>query len=431
MTVSTAVSHNARPYLHGPEFEAAAQALRDGQYGHAGLTEQFEAETARYLGVPDVVAVASGTAALQLSLLAAGVGPDDEVIVPSETFCATIQAIVAVGAVPRFIDVSPRTLCVDSNGVRDALTPATRAVMPVLYGGRAVDLADVRHVLSERGISVIEDAAHAFGSYAGTVRVGATGDLTCFSFGPIKNLTCIEGGAIVPRTPEEGEALGRVAKVAPSARRAGPTASGACDRKAEDRSRTGRTWMIPTTRRVRVPGVVGQAGLSKHALRELRVLGITQPQARRVRATTYDVARFGLRATMSAVHASVGIVQLRQFPDTARRRQELWRTYAAGLRDLGVGLVDVDIDRTVPFNCVVRVRRRDQAHAVLTGLGIGVGVHYPPNHLQPAFARWRRELPVTEQLGAEIMSLPFHPAMTASDASDVVAMLSRTLEGLR
>ncbi|MET9558524.1 DegT/DnrJ/EryC1/StrS family aminotransferase [Streptomyces sp. NPDC006645] len=372
MTLSTAVSRNARPYLHGPEFEAAAQALRDGQYGHAELTEQFEAEVARYLGVPDVVAVASGTAALQLSLLAADVGPDDEVIVPSQTFCATIQAIMAVGAVPRFIDVSPRTLCVDSNGVRDALTRATRAVMPVFYGGRAVDLADVRPVLSERGISVIEDAAHAFGSYIGAVRVGGTGDLTCFSFGPIKNLTCIEGGAIVPRTPEEADVL-----------------------------------------------------------RELRTLGITQPQARRVRATTYDVARFGLRATMSDVHASVGIVQLRQFSAIARRRQELWRAYAAGLADLGVDLIDVDIDRTVPFNCVVRIGERDSVHAALRDRHIGVGVHYPPNHLQPAFARWRRELPVTEQIAGEIMSLPFHPAMTAAEATDVVSMLDQSLEGLR
>ncbi|MFG2173818.1 DegT/DnrJ/EryC1/StrS family aminotransferase [Streptomyces niveus] len=113
------------------------------------------------------------------------------------------------------------------------------------------------------------------------------------------------------------------------------------------------------------------------------------------------------------------------------RRQELWRAYAAGLADLGVGLIDVDIDRTVPFNCVVRIRERDTVHAVLRDRGIGVGVHYPPNHLQPAFARWRRELPVTEQIAGEIMSLPFHPAMTAADATDVVPMLGQSLEALR
>ncbi|MFE0255755.1 DegT/DnrJ/EryC1/StrS family aminotransferase [Streptomyces sp. NPDC059010] len=372
MTLSAEITRNARPYLHGPEFEAAAEAMRVGQYGHSETTERFEAELARYLGVPDVVAVASCTAALHLSLLVADVGPGDEVVVPSQTFCATIQAIISVGASPRFVEVSPRTSCVDGRAVGDALTPATRAVLPVLYGGRAVDLSAIRPVLQERRITVIEDAAHAFGSRTGDGPVGATGDLTCFSFGPIKNLTCVEGGAVVPRNPDEADAL-----------------------------------------------------------RELRTLGITQSQAERIRTTTYDVARHGLRATLSAVHAAVGIVQLQQFPAVAWRRQELWRAYAAGLARIGVDVVDVDIDRTVPFNCVVRIPQRDQVHAILTSMGVGAGVHYPPNHLQPAFAPWRRSLPATEQLGREILSLPFHPAMTTTDAADVVSLLDGALEEVR
>ncbi len=154
-----------------------AAAVQAGQYGHNTETEYFEAELAAFLGVPDVVTVNSGTAALHLSLLLAGIGPDDEVVVPSQTFCATI---------------------------RKALTPRTRAVLPVLYGGRAVDLRDVHDELTDRGITVIEDAAHAFGSRLGSELVGSTGAaLTCFSFGPIKNLTCIEGGALIPRHPTE------------------------------------------------------------------------------------------------------------------------------------------------------------------------------------------------------------------------------------
>ncbi|MFE2105137.1 DegT/DnrJ/EryC1/StrS family aminotransferase [Kitasatospora sp. NPDC059463] len=168
--------------------------LAAGQYGHTEVTEAFERKVAAFLGVPDAVAVTSGTAAMHTALLAAGIGAGHEVVVPSLTFCATIQAILACGAAPRFIEVAPHTLCVEPDAVAEAITPATRAVMPVLFGGRAIDLSGIRSALDRQGIAVIEDAAHAFGSYSGPARVGGTGDLTCFSFGPVKNLTCGQGG---------------------------------------------------------------------------------------------------------------------------------------------------------------------------------------------------------------------------------------------
>ncbi len=362
---------NARPFLFGPEYAAVAHALALGQYGHGELTELFERDVAEYLGVPDVVATSSGTAALQIALLVAGIGPGDEVVVPSMTFCATVQAVVAVGAVPRFAEVAPGTLCVDEQTVLDAMTPATRAVMPVLYGGRAVDLTGIRHTLDEHGIVVIEDAAQAFGSRLGAKPVGATGaGLTCFSFGPIKSLTCIEGGAIVPRDAREAAAA-----------------------------------------------------------RQLRTLGIAQSQAERIRTTTYLVNGPGLRATMSCVHAAIGSAQLKNFAAIEARRTSLWRTYADGVRHLDeVALVDVDVDHSVPFNCVVRLPDRDLIHQALRDRGFGVGVHYPPNHLQPAFRRWHRPLPVTEEIGETILSLPFHPAMHREDVEMVVAALQQALE---
>ncbi|GAA1500781.1 DegT/DnrJ/EryC1/StrS family aminotransferase [Kitasatospora kazusensis] len=365
-------STNATPFLHGTEFEALAEALRAGQYGHGVLTETFEHEVAEFLGVPDMVAVASGTAALQIGLMLAGIGPGDEVIVPSQTFCATVQSIVAVGASPRFIEVSPASLCVEPEDVLAAVTPATRAVMPVLYGGRAVDLTAVQDVLDDRGITVVEDAAQAFGSYFGTRLVGSTGALTCFSFGPIKNLTCGEGGGLVPRNPEEAAAA-----------------------------------------------------------RRIRLLGIDQSQADRIRSTSYQVASFGLRAPMSSLHAAIGSAQLARFPEVEARRKDLWRTYAADLAELdGVALIDVDIDRTVPFNCVVRIPDRDLTFETLRDQSIGVGVHYPPNHLQLAFSRWHRKLPVTESLARQVMSLPFHPAMTTTDVHHVTTALARALRSV-
>lgn len=369
MTSHTEAARNARPHLVGGEGQAIADALAVGQFGHGPATEDFEHALADYLGVRDVVAISSCTEALKIALLAAGIRPGDEVLVPSQTFCATVQAVVSVGAVPRFVDIDPDTQCVSAQSVTDALTPHTRAVLPVLYGGRAVDLTPLTDTLTARDIAVVEDAAHAFGSRHGDLPVGATGVLTCFSFGPIKSLTCIEGGALVPRTPQDAQRA-----------------------------------------------------------RRLRTLGIGQTQADRIRTTTYTVHSTGLRATMSAVHAAVGLAQLARFPQTARARQDLWRAYAAALAEVpGADLVDVDIDRTVPFNCVVRLADRDRVFATLRDLGIGVGVHYPPNHLQPAFQPWHRPLPVTETSAAQILSLPFHLGMNPDDVHHVTATLDRVL----
>lgn len=361
---------NASPYLYGPEVGAAARVLESGQYGHTAVTEEFERRVAGFLGVPDAVAVASGTAALHSALLAAKVGPGDEVIVPSMTFCATIQAILAVGAAPRFVDIDPATLCVNDQLVMEAVSDTTAAVIPVLFGGRAVPLASVRDELAERSITVIEDAAHAFGSRDDTRRVGTTGALTCFSFGPIKNLTCGQGGMVIPRTP--GEAA---------------------------------------------------------TIRQLRLLGVAQSQSERANTTTYRVDTFGLRYQLSAINAAIGLAQLDHFNTTEHTRRRLWRTYQQALAPLdGVTLVDIDADHSVPHLCQVRVHRRDQVFADLRARDIGVGVHYPPNHLQPAFATWHHHLPATEQAGAEILSLPFHQHLTKADIDLVVSALAQALK---
>ncbi|MFE4329676.1 DegT/DnrJ/EryC1/StrS family aminotransferase [Streptomyces sp. NPDC056831] len=364
---------NASPYLYGEESSAVARVLESGQYGHTGVTEEFEHRIAEFLGVDDAVAVTSGTAALHAALLAAKVGPGDEVIVPSMTFCATVQAVLAVGATPRFIEIDPATLCVDHQLVLESVNANTAAVIPVLFGGRAVDLGPIHCELNERGIAVVEDAAHAFGSRNGTRRVGATGALTCFSFGPIKNLTCGQGGMIIPRTPEEADTI-----------------------------------------------------------RRLRLLGVTQSQAERANTTTYQVDSFGLRYQLSGINAAIGLAQLDHFDTAETTRQHLWRTYQDALRPLDdVTLVDVGVEHTVPHLCQVRIDHRDQAFAALRSRGIGVGVHYPPNHLQPAFATWRRPLPVTEQAGQEILSLPFHQHLTEDDIDHVVSALGQAVESAR
>lgn len=362
---------NARPYLYGRETEAVARVLEGGQYGHTDVTEEFERRIAHFLGVPDAVAVASGTAALHTALLAAGIGPGREVIVPSMTFCATVQAILAVGATPRFVDIDPTTLCVSDQLVAAAVTDKTAAVIPVLFGGRPVDLSAIQEELDERGVAVIEDAAHAFGSRHGTRRIGANeAVLTCFSFGPIKNLTCGQGGMVIPRTPEEADTI-----------------------------------------------------------RRIRLLGVVKSQGERANITSYRVEGFGLRYQLSGLNAAIGLVQLDGFQAAEDTRRHLWRTYRDALAPLdGVTLIDVDVDLAVPHLCQVRVPHRDEVFANLRGRDIGVGVHYPPNHTQPAFAAWHRSLPATEQAGDEILSLSFHQHLTEADIALVVTALEQALE---
>ncbi|WP_256640540.1 DegT/DnrJ/EryC1/StrS family aminotransferase [Streptomyces murinus] len=361
---------NASPYLHGREAAAVACVLESGQYGHTEVTEEFERRVAEFLGVRDAVAVMSGTAALHTALLTAGIRPGHEVVVPAMTFCATVQAILAVGATPVFADIDPATLCVTDQLVMDAVTANTAAVMPVLFGGRAVDLTPIRKDLDARRIAVIEDAAHAFGSRNGARRVGATGDLTCFSFGPIKNLTCGQGGILIPRTEAEADMI-----------------------------------------------------------RSIRMLGVVQSQAERGRTTNYRVEGFGLRYQMSGINAAIGLAQLDHFEEAETTRRNLWLAYRRSLAGLdGVQLIDVDPDRSVPHLCQVLVAHRDEVHEQMTARGIGVGVHYPPNHLQPAFARWRRDLPATERVGLEVLTLPFHQHLTEKDIDQVVAVLGQALK---
>ncbi|MFJ3230951.1 DegT/DnrJ/EryC1/StrS family aminotransferase [Streptomyces sp. NPDC086787] len=185
-------------------------------------------------------------------------------------------------------------------------------------GGRAVDFSRTRKELAARDIAIVEDAAHAFGSRNGARRVGATEDLTCFSFGPIKNLTCGQGGIVIPRTRAEAD----------------------------------------TTRRI-------------------RMLGVVQSQAERGRTTNYQVEGFGLRYQMSGINAAIGLAQLPHFEKTETTRRILWRAHRQALAGLDVRLVDVDPDRSVPHLCQVLISNRDEVHAQLKARGIGVGVHYP------------------------------------------------------
>ena len=193
----------------GPELEAAVlEALRSGSYVLGEPVRRFEEAFAAYCGTSSCVALNTGTSALHLALLAAGIGPGDEVITVPMTFVATVAAILYSGATPVFVDVDPETWTMDPNLVEAAITPRTRAIMPVHLHGRLADMSALVDIARRHGLVVIEDAAQAHGAERDGVRAGAFGDIGCFSFYPGKNLgACGEGGAIVTGNADYAAAI--------------------------------------------------------------------------------------------------------------------------------------------------------------------------------------------------------------------------------
>jgi dTDP-4-amino-4,6-dideoxygalactose transaminase len=363
----------------GPaEAQAVARVLlEDGYLGMGKEVQAFEEELAGFLGVPPerVICVNSGTAALHLAVEAV-TRPGDEVLVQSLTYVATFQAISAARAVPVPCEVLPETLTLDLNDARRRLTPRTRAVMPVHYASNPGDLEAVYDFARTQGLRVIEDAAHAFGCrYRGRL-IGSFGDVACFSFDGIKNITSGEGGAVV-------------------------TADAALARR----------------------------------LRDARLLGVERDTQKRYagqRSWEFEVTHQGYRYHLSNVLAAIGRVQLKRFPsEFAPRRVKLARLYRRRLAELPfVGLFDTDLDQVVPHLQPVRVLngRRDGLRDFLAAEGIETGVHYRPNHLLKFYGGGQVRLPLTERLYSELLSLPLHPELTDSEVNRICDRIAAFLK---
>lgn len=359
---------NSRPSVGEEELAEVRKVFQSGWLGMGSVVFDFEKAVGAYVGAEHVVAVNTGTTALHIALDALGVKEDDEVIVPSLTFAATVQAILACGARPVFCEVEPDTLNVDVGDVRRKLTGRTKAVIPVHYGGLPCDMDALMALKTERGVRIVEDAAHAFGSVFKGKKIGGFGDVTCFSFDPIKIVTCGEGGAVVVREKDLCEEIVRK-----------------------------------------------------------RILGIdkdTWHRYRNERSWFYEITTTGYRYHMSNINAAIGLVQLRKADAFIATRRRLVRLYDDALRGVpGIRLLTRDYEATAPFNYVIRVldgKRNDMVDALTAG-GIGAGVHYIPNHLQPLFRRFAGPLPATDAVWQEIISLPLYTEMTDADVERVAA----------
>jgi dTDP-4-amino-4,6-dideoxygalactose transaminase len=347
----------AREIWPSIETDYLACLLSAGYIGGPAV-ESFEREWAAYCGTDHAVGVANGTDALQLTLTALGVGPGDEVVVPSNTFVATAAAVVRAGAVPRFADVSNGTLLLTPETLKAAITPRTRAVMVVHLYGQMPEMAGLLEVAREAGILVIEDAAQAHGAEWAGRRAGSFGEAACFSFYPGKNLGAFgDAGAVVTSRPEVAD-------------------------------------------RVRALANHGRSHGSSH----------------------YEHELVGTNSRLDALQAIALSGKLARLEAWTERRIALATRYQARLRDTGLQLISAAPPaRHVYHLFVVRVAERERVRAELRRRGIQTGVHYPvPCHLQPPLRRFADgPLPVTEQAANELLSLPLFPHMT-DEQVDVV-----------
>jgi dTDP-4-amino-4,6-dideoxygalactose transaminase len=365
----------ARSIVGEREVEAVSRVLlEDGYLGMGKEVKAFEEEIAAYLGVPasHVACVNSGTAAVHLAV-AAAVEPGDEVLVQSLTYVATYQAITAAGAVPVACEVQADTVTLDLADAARRLTPRCKAVMPVHYASFPEGLDEVYQFAATHGLRVIEDAAHAFGCTCRGRRIGSFGDVACFSFDGIKNITSGEGGAVV----STDEAL--LARV-----------------------------------------------------RDARLLGVENDTEKRFcgqRSWEFDVHRPGYRYHMSNVFAAIGRTQLARLDsEFAPRRIALARQYRRRLGPVpGIALLRTDLGPVVPHLMPVRVLdgRRDELSAALNREGMQCGIHYKPNHLLSLFGGGAVRLPVTERLYQELLSLPLHPGLSDADVDAVCEAIIR------
>lgn len=377
----------SRSVVGEEEARAVADVLcNDGYLGMGNHTRQFEADLANYLGVErwQVISCNSGTAALHLAVWAAvarakkaGKCPaNPRIIVPSLTFVSSFQAILAGGCTPVPCDVLLETGTLDLEDAAAKMDENVIALMHVDYASNPWHIDRVYEFATQHGLAMIDDAAHAFGCKHDGKKIGSFGDLVCFSFDGIKNITCGEGGCLVAFDRDS-------ATVAQDARLVG-------------------------------------------------VCGDTQKRFSGQRSWEPDVVLPGLRYHLSNIMAAIGSVQLKRLEtEFIPARRSLYEQYSRNLREVkDLRLLKTDPgDYIVPHIMPVRILngRRDDVKAALAAEDIQTGMHYRPNHLLALFGGGAIHLPNCEKLHTELVTLPLHPALSAGDVDKVCATVRKVL----
>jgi dTDP-4-amino-4,6-dideoxygalactose transaminase len=371
------------PRIGEEEIAEVVDTLRSGWIGYGPKCQRFEEDFAAYTQANHALSLNSATAALHLALIAAGVGHGDEVITTPLTFCATGNVVTHVGARPVFVDVDEATQNIDVARIEDAITPRTKAILPVHMCGWPCDMDAIEEIADRHGLVVIEDAAHATEGWYGGRKIGSLSPFTAFSFYATKNMTTAEGGMLTIR-----------------------------DDRAYDRLRALRLH-----------------GLDKDAWKRYSPGGFMP----------YETLEPGWKYNMTDLQASLGLHQLARLERNLVVREELWASYDAGLAGLeGIRTPRVRaISGTRHARHLYTIRLDLDALAVdrtafaraLGAENIGTGIHFVPLHLH----RWYREnlgtrrgdFPVAEAIGDTTLSLPLSPAMTEEDGADVIAAVRK------
>ena len=371
-----------RPSFNQETIDAVSEVLRSGWVTSGPKLAEFEATLSKYFDGRPVRCFANGTATMKIALQVAGIGPGDEVITTPISWVATSNVILGVGAKPVFVDIDPVTRNLDLNKLAAAITPKTRAIMPVYLAGLPVDMDQLYALANQYQLRVIEDAAQAFGSQWKGKKIGSFGDLVSFSFQANKNLTTIEGGCLVLNNDHE-------AKLAEKFR---------------------------------------LQGLTRHGMDGM------------------DVDVLGGKDNLTDVNAAIGLEQLKQLPSYQARRAELARQYFEVIRAelKSANLENLKLELPVEnftdsnwhmFQVVLPLEQltadRAQVMAELKDLGIGTGVHYPAI---TGFTLYKNQgyktsdTPIAERIGRSILTLPLFPAMADQDIGRITKGLVGILQ---
>jgi len=372
------------PLIEEAEVEEVVRSMKSGWIGTGPKVAQFEKDFAAYKEVQYVAAVNSCTAALNLSLLAAGLEPGDEVITTALTFCATVNAIIHAGATPVLADIDPTTMNIDPSQVEKKISAKTRAILPVHFAGRPCDMDALSDLAGRYNLKIVEDCAHAIESEYKGRKTGTLGDFGCFSFYVTKNIITGEGGMVLTAREED------IARIK----------------------------------------VMALHGMSKDAWQRFGDEGYKH----------YYVTDCGFKYNMMDLQAAIGIHQLQRIEKYWLRRQEIWGHYNAAFQELPLIIPsqpEPDTRHAYHLYTILIDEMKSGIHRdvfldVMTKQKIGVGVHYLSIPEHPYYQKkfgWRPEdYPHAMRIGRQTVSLPLSPKLTDQDVLDVIGAVSSTLQ---
>lgn len=361
----------------GREELESVKAVADSLFLTTGeVVDRFEANLASYLGVKYAVGLTSCTGALHLSLLAAGVGAGDEVITTPMSFVATANAIGMAGARPVFVDVEPETGNIDANLIEEAITPKTKAILPVHLYGQMVDMKKILVIAKKHNLKVVEDAAHALEAKRDRIRPGTRSFAACFSFYATKSITSGEGGAVVTQDEKTAKKI-----------------------------------------------------------RQLRSHGITAEAAQRHRTgvKTYDVDDLGWKYNMDNIQAALLLPQLARVEAVWKRRHEVAEYYRQAFERAGIEMPSAGAGKHAHhlFPIWVSPRKRNAVLSAINSAGIGAQINYPPIHLFTLYRNlgWKKGMfPRAEKIGASAISLPLYAKLTDAEVEYVTDTVTRIVK---